>query len=553
MPLTDGHALALIDAELHLHTETMLDLSASMAVLKTRRNMLAQISCLPSEVLAQIFNAYAISEHDPHLHGRWVRVTHVCSHWRQVALAYPSLWSHIATSRPYEAREFLLRSKAAPLKVAVDFADLFVDKHAPDTESLTHLVLEELPRIRELEIRVTVSTFQRLDGYLTLLNISAPRLEKLGFHCSPRYSGNLLPTSLLLGCYPALRSLSLSRHWTSWDSPIFHGLSELHLSHIPPMFRPCVSELLSILRSCPALEDLHLEAAGPENDRSASAPSASSVNLPFLRQLNLAMDASSCADLLHRLILPAEVAWTIACPLYPMNLNINPHIVVPRKAHEAMTCKSLCATFSVGHMDVRAWVCSVSRPGLLTQTSLSLGLPGFHFDALGALIEASHWSEATLFRVELINRGGGFGCEAYWSKVLAAVPNLRTLKVINASAIQDAQTEEGLMKALMAPSTSGMLKTYLCPNLSRLKLVKFTFSSCRPSSMEVLQDCLNLRKKHHMPLKELELGECIGLVSEDIQRLKGSVGEVSWDGVEAEEDVVDDQYEQEYYEHIFGL
>jgi hypothetical protein len=71
--------------------------------LLTRRNTLMPISLLPPEILARVFHLLVLKE--PPFSGRrkrnlgWIRATHVCRHWRQVALDDSSLWAKIWASR----------------------------------------------------------------------------------------------------------------------------------------------------------------------------------------------------------------------------------------------------------------------------------------------------------------------------------------------------------------------------------------------------------------------------------------------------------------------
>ncbi len=55
-----------------------------------------------------------------------VLVSHVCQHWRRVALETPQLWTHIGvdeTSNIEEVAEWISRSKACPLDIDIDIDD----------------------------------------------------------------------------------------------------------------------------------------------------------------------------------------------------------------------------------------------------------------------------------------------------------------------------------------------------------------------------------------------------------------------------------------------
>jgi hypothetical protein len=88
--------------------------------LKTRRNTLAPISRLPTELLSRIFITIAYSHFDSS-NGTdlsWIyAVTAVCGHWRAIALECPGLWCFIGFMYPIWTEEMLKRSKMAPLVI----------------------------------------------------------------------------------------------------------------------------------------------------------------------------------------------------------------------------------------------------------------------------------------------------------------------------------------------------------------------------------------------------------------------------------------------------
>lgn len=90
------------------------------------------IRSLPPELLCDIFQLYvdAFSQRAPPVDYQslvaaykspycWIRVTHVCQHWRDVALAMPHLWSSVVVTHEKKlvkiTRKMLLRSGNAPL------------------------------------------------------------------------------------------------------------------------------------------------------------------------------------------------------------------------------------------------------------------------------------------------------------------------------------------------------------------------------------------------------------------------------------------------------
>ncbi|KAJ6607511.1 hypothetical protein B0H10DRAFT_551566 [Mycena sp. CBHHK59/15] len=82
----------------------------SVRALQSRRNALSPVSRLPPEMLSRIFLFCSDSDS-----LKWIKeVSHICRHWRSVALGCPNLWSFPVFSQPKWADEMLKRSKMAP-------------------------------------------------------------------------------------------------------------------------------------------------------------------------------------------------------------------------------------------------------------------------------------------------------------------------------------------------------------------------------------------------------------------------------------------------------
>ncbi|KAI0043548.1 hypothetical protein FA95DRAFT_1470995, partial [Auriscalpium vulgare] len=96
---------------------------------KTKRNkFVAKSSILPPEVLSRVFEFLALAH--PYRHDvdatrggssprlGWIVVSHICRHWRQVAVDDTSLWRTISSEmEPKWIAEMVARTKDRPLTV----------------------------------------------------------------------------------------------------------------------------------------------------------------------------------------------------------------------------------------------------------------------------------------------------------------------------------------------------------------------------------------------------------------------------------------------------
>ncbi|KAH7912408.1 hypothetical protein BJ138DRAFT_794167 [Hygrophoropsis aurantiaca] len=79
----------------------------------------------------------------------WIGVTHVCRHWRQVALAFPALWTLLVLENSSWTEQLLIRSKMAPLVIDADLS--FFPQKLRDT---ARKALKHISRVRELRLVV---------------------------------------------------------------------------------------------------------------------------------------------------------------------------------------------------------------------------------------------------------------------------------------------------------------------------------------------------------------------------------------------------------------
>ncbi|KAH9841854.1 uncharacterized protein C8Q71DRAFT_854209 [Rhodofomes roseus] len=374
------HIRRLSDLRAHLNTfvpvstlppEVLSDLRASL-------NTFVPIFRLPPEVLSTVFLLVARSYDgdgppgtilsDPRCNPyEWVTVTHVCSHWRAVALGCPALWSHlIITSRWYGSIKpvdlFLERSQTASLDVTVldymitvpglglctSITTAFAEKQEKQNAALCH-VLAQMPRIRRLWLNtreyLPMDSLKWLDG-------PAPRLQSQ----TMRFKINFLP-SIYRECIERLihhpetgnlRHLELHKFQLDWRGVSLPSLTHLTLgasdNAMSAFLEPGnTGDLLVALARMPNLQELVTESA-LSCCWVSSAPTQS-VKLPHLRHLRMTEHMSYCVALLEPLDTPSLETLTVI----PFMISLQPAqglqlrflVAVAAKMHSLGVLRSL--------------------------------------------------------------------------------------------------------------------------------------------------------------------------------------------------------------------
>lgn len=293
----------------------------------TRRNALVPInSRLPREILCEIFlqlasvSLFGTGGSQPVLDNRpspssdtesaaatrvdyttkyaWLAITHVCRYWRDIARAFPNLWSlivifpHWHHPRTVYIDELLRLSKQAPLTIQHGYTSPCMMPYA---------MLDEMHRIRDLQIFVqNANNWSKLGKSFS----NAPLLERLDVTMS-RDSVDTTWYMEYAANAPKLRELSLCRTSPAMLQALASStLVKLHVAFLTPPSGPLTDLLLRL----PLLEELHLhEAFASTPDQAASAM----IPLPRLRSLRLThilnQGWEASANLLASLVVPSTV------------------------------------------------------------------------------------------------------------------------------------------------------------------------------------------------------------------------------------------------------
>jgi hypothetical protein len=276
-------------------------LAECMRILRSRRNGLARISCLPPDILVTVFrhfesfeNHISTSRH----HGAPICLilTHVCKQWRQLALDCATLWTSISCVSPRWLGVMLRRSKDA---------HLIATYHAPvSLRGCLEPVLSHLPRIKVLRICSISSDVDRIVELLS--SQPAPSLQIFEFTVIGNVHHSLMPISdtIFQGQVPLLQSVEFVLCSLSWTWSIFGGLRSLSVRGTTGAL-PTLAQLLSTLRYLPHLEQLTLQSLSPTF---GDIKLCNKVMLTRLKSIALDIGtAQTVISLFERLVLPAGV------------------------------------------------------------------------------------------------------------------------------------------------------------------------------------------------------------------------------------------------------
>ncbi|KAF9480799.1 hypothetical protein BDN70DRAFT_585071 [Pholiota conissans] len=261
--------------------DAVAHLKSQIADLHSQRNLLAPICRLPPEILGEIFllakGSTYYADFYVHDYYGWIkRLTHVCRHLRNVALASPQLWS----KGPWPLHkqnfldEILRRSKENPLVIKVDLT-----QGDSGLVGLEGLLENHHQRIKHLAILVDSSDWVTLQRSFPK---STPQLRHLSISCNTRFPAPVFAIDNTFDA-PALRHLAVSHFAINWDLPfpLGHGLTYLKI-HLLPDPPPTWRQFFNSLSQMPSLEVLDLQDKFPidENERESAV-----LHLASLRML----------------------------------------------------------------------------------------------------------------------------------------------------------------------------------------------------------------------------------------------------------------------------
>jgi hypothetical protein len=542
--------------------------------LLTRRNALAPISLLPPEILARVFHLLALEDtpYSDKQNFGWIRgTTHVCRHWRQVALGDSSLWARIS-GVPTKLNttlisEMLARARNAPLEINIDL----VASPSPD---VFLMFPPHLSHTRALRLH-NLSTIH-FESVREIFSREAPALEhfQLGVSVASPIIRDLGARTLFKGQAPKLRTFCISQVCIPWSSIPRGQLTQLKIILLDEMSTadaPLLGnarQFIDLLADCPALEILVLELCLPRDLSQSSR--GRTVHLPHLSRFCVGGSSSRVTNLLKMLRLPSTTTLHLRCVSEsgsPHNdYHILPVISAQFQSSVPVEFKSLRVALSyLGRLlDI---VASTSLPPSTVQSprDIEVDVDGeaefvLSFDGLP---EFGHWKEILegackmlpISNLEFLSITTPDMVDSVnWAELFKRCTNVTTIQAIG-------RGTSGFIRALTPPTPPNAKKgkrkkrgdsgssairapgPIIFPNLTSLLLENLDFTETKPRS-GVLYDVLanGLRQRdstYNVPIRNIRVDHCVIPVKR-ANALKRLVTDFHWDGEEGLIDAFDE-------------
>jgi len=331
--------IAQYDAEIEVSEQQLVTLrnqlkerENQLSDLKSSRNSVVSISQLPNEILCGIFKQLGrLESFYPHKNpnpSSSITASHVCRHWRRVAIDCAELWSYFDLRRmpcPW-TQDAILRSKQAPISISHGC-------HPGKENPLLLSLLSQTDRLSYVSLRWVIpyrseddeededeDEFQSpLPSFLEPLQSSAPLLRDL------EISSNfimILPQSFLNNDAPLLRTIDLDGCFLPWHSGLFQSLTTLHLNFfgeysLPNPPEPTnITAIMSALTNSPQLESLRLHLPPEFIDIFPNLRTSGiqwPAEFPLLESLDLRGTCETCASILEHMRLPSHLRLELDC------------------------------------------------------------------------------------------------------------------------------------------------------------------------------------------------------------------------------------------------
>ena len=235
----------------------------------------------------------------------WMKISHVCHSWREVALNTVSLWSHLIVTRSnYKwAEECLRRSKESSLVLFAKFSGANgLNSHHPSRALLRELK-NHIERCRVLNLQLATEDLIDLLSQTNTSHLVQFHYCHLSDSAGSRHLPPLIDDSLLRA--DSLLRLSVFSCPVDWTASIFHRLTHLKLYYIPEESKLGYHAFVSFLICMPRLEVLDLCDFLQMENSEGNHRKADGTHLQHLKFVKLDDNPHALAGFLSSLPIPS--------------------------------------------------------------------------------------------------------------------------------------------------------------------------------------------------------------------------------------------------------
>jgi hypothetical protein len=517
-------------------------LEESIRALKSRRNELSPISRLPVEILCNIFSLRLIegniycSSRNP---KSWTNFSQVSQHWRTTALSAPELWTEIPLSYPRWAQEMLIRSKMAKLTIRSGFSFDASNTKAIET---VRLCLYEMNRVEELKLPTIPGSI--LEKFFRDSPKSAPQLHTLciGSHSFRFVKGFSVHEDFFCDT-ERLQRVELINCKISWDSRLLTGLTRLRLEDSLKA-NSSIIQVLHALQRMPALTDLRLHDSIPDDSEGPSTYPV--VDLPCLRVLHISSGVGALTTVLRHITIPPSAIKNLTCrEKQSTQIDFTNFLsVLATKFLSSLVIRSLdLQVIDDTGLEFNFWTTASRSQLQLLQLVLTWPSPQprNHVKALTCAFDAMSLPFLTQLQISTLD----YIDSQTWVKTFGKLPLLK--RVCVQSSASYSFLEALVYKAKAAEKSKTAYCNVSFPKLRHISLEGTDFSARDPrsTSVDMLLDCLTERCERKAAVQVLCLDDCYDIWSDDVERLKEIVVDVTWDGIEQEVSDEDKEYDSD--------
>ncbi|KAI0713414.1 hypothetical protein C8Q76DRAFT_857263 [Earliella scabrosa] len=462
-----------------------------------RTNASLLVNSLPPELLAHIFATVATGSAWNNAHI--VRATHVCWHWRTIAIQNPSLWTRLVIHRSVHTdaiAEFLRRSGTMPLSFTVRVEN--VAGSPGGMNCILQFVIPNIHRVRALHISIARGLGSTFYSCLASLHSPAPILEVFSvtiigvLSVWPRTAGptQALERPLFGGTAPSLRTLTIAEVRPT-DLPVLSpdtfnaNITTLKLVYNNNL--PDLKRLHSLLAACPHLEVLDVTGNYP-----APPPEDPTVHVlalpPSTRIVSLSSPTPhTIRALLSSLSLPPTCTIQVRIS---SAVRVNAYRAFPKHSPATPLLPLTCITRIEAIWDDFDNGCQTAPRGFTLRCyraaaepdppALELFLSDHWSDFLSSCSKHG-WPVDTTHVEDLILRGFPSEAEAAWTGLLLPFASLTRLRILDTTHT----ATQAVASTLRRKTPSGTFAAVPALRVVDICARSRDTSSGRPSSLDV--------------------------------------------------------------------